>query len=84
MGREKYGIFLADYLEYMSEQGVPISIISTAKEWMWHVKAEKVEDILTSMYSELDKPVIARPVISDQGFYSLVRLNILCLSKSAQ
>ncbi len=71
MDREKYGIFLADYLEYMSQQGVPISILSTTKEWMWFVRAEKVEDILTSMYSELESRGIARPIICDQGFWSL-------------
>ncbi len=71
MEREKYGIFLADYCEYMSQQGVPISIISIAKEWMWFVKAEKVVDIAAKMFSELDARGIERPVISDQGFWSI-------------
>ncbi len=71
MQTDKYGIFLADYCEYMSKQGVPISILSTSKEWMWHVRPDKVPDILSKMYSELDARGIERPLISDQGFWSI-------------
>ncbi|WP_372752097.1 carbohydrate-binding protein [Mariniflexile sp.] len=68
---QKYGVFLADYCEYMSQQGVPITFLSTAKEWMWHVRASKAKDIINTLYSELDKRGIQRPVISDQGFWSI-------------
>ncbi|ALJ04719.1 hypothetical protein APS56_06055 [Pseudalgibacter alginicilyticus] len=67
----KYGIFLADYCEYMSQHGVPISILSTAKEWMWHIRASKAEDIINTLYTELDSRGIEKPIIIDQGFWSL-------------
>lgn len=67
----KYGLFLADYCEYMSQQGVPISILSTAKEWMWHVRAYEADDIINTLNSELDIRGIEKPIIIDQGFWSL-------------
>ncbi|WP_406683283.1 carbohydrate-binding protein [Seonamhaeicola sp. MEBiC1930] len=67
----KYGIFLADYCEYMSNQGVPIDILSTAKEWMWHVRANEADDIINTLNTELDNRGIVRPVIIDQGFWSI-------------
>lgn len=67
----KYGVFLADYCEYMSDNGVPIAILSTAKEWMWHVRAYEAEDIINTMYAELDSRGVARPIIIDQGFWSI-------------
>ncbi|KAA5825211.1 carbohydrate-binding protein [Algibacter amylolyticus] len=68
---EKYGVFLADYCEYMSQQGVAISILSTAKEWMWHVRAAEAKDIINTLYAELDERGIEKPVIIDQGFWSI-------------
>ncbi|ANW95414.1 hypothetical protein AXE80_03575 [Wenyingzhuangia fucanilytica] len=72
---EKYGVFLADYCEYMSNQGVPIDILSTAKEWMWHVRASEADDIINTLNSELDERGIVKPVIIDQGFWSLAAGN---------
>ncbi|WP_139955812.1 galactose-binding domain-containing protein [Flavicella sediminum] len=68
---EKYGIFLADYCEYMSQQGVPISILSTAKEWMWHVRASEAEEIIHTLNTELTNRGVEIPLIIDQGFWSL-------------
>ncbi|MEP3837779.1 MAG: carbohydrate-binding protein, partial [Algibacter sp.] len=68
---EKYGVFLADYCEYMSQQGVAISMLSTAKEWMWHVRASEAKDIINTLYAELDERGIEKPVIIDQGFWSI-------------
>ncbi|MFY0713599.1 carbohydrate-binding protein [Seonamhaeicola sp. NFXS20] len=68
---QKYGVFLADYCEYMSQQGVPISILSTAKEWMWHVRASEAKDIINTLYTELDNRGIDKPIIIDQGFWSI-------------
>ncbi|WP_282124540.1 carbohydrate-binding protein [Algibacter mikhailovii] len=67
----KYGKFLADYCVYMSEKGVPISMLSTAKEWMWHVRASEVDDIIYTLNNELDKRGVAKPIIIDQGFWSI-------------
>ncbi|PQV49013.1 putative secreted protein (Por secretion system target) [Jejuia pallidilutea] len=67
----KYGIFLADYCEYMSNQGVPIAILSTAKEWMWHVRASEAENIINTLNTELDNRGIEKPIIIDQGFWSI-------------
>lgn len=71
MEREKYGVFLADYCEYMSQQGVPIAILSIAKEWTSYVSAYKSRDVTNKLNSELDARNITRPEISEQGFWSI-------------
>ncbi|MGE9270453.1 MAG: hypothetical protein ACQKBU_06590, partial [Verrucomicrobiales bacterium] len=68
---DKYGIFLADYVEYMEQQGVPISIMSVAKEWAAFVKVEVAEDVILKLQSELRERGVAIPLICDQGFWSL-------------
>jgi O-glycosyl hydrolase len=70
---DKYGIFLADYCEYMSQQGVPIDIISTAKEWYWHLKPSVADSVIDKLNSELDTRGITKPVICDQGFWSITQ-----------
>jgi len=67
----KYGKFLADYCEYMSQNNVPIAILSIAKEWQWHVRAYKADDIIATLNTELDNRGIEKPIIIDQGFWSL-------------
>lgn len=71
MDTDKYAIFLADYIEYMDQQGVPIAIISTAKEWMWYVRASSAEDVINKLKTELETRGVAMPLISDQGFWSI-------------
>ncbi len=71
----KYGTFLADYVEYMHQQGVPIAIMSVAKEWTTFVTAEVARDVIISLQSELDSRGVPMPLISDQGFWSTAQGN---------
>ncbi len=71
MDREKYGIFLADYCEYMSQQGVPISIISIVKEWTSFCSAWDSRDVTIKLNSELDARGIVKPKVSEQGFWAI-------------
>lgn len=67
----KYAIFLADYIEYMEDQGVAITYLSTTKEWYWYVRPRSADDIIRILNRECDKRGIKMPLISDQGFWSL-------------
>ena len=68
---DKYGIFLADYVEYMDQQGVPIAMMSVAKEWASYVTAEVARDVIIKLENELTARGISIPLICDQGFWSL-------------
>ncbi|MDF7806428.1 discoidin domain-containing protein [Pontiellaceae bacterium B12219] len=68
---DKYGIFLADYVEYMSQQGVPVSYLSVAKEWQAYFPADVADDVIIKLKSELYARDIAMPLISDQGHWGL-------------
>ncbi|WP_411847063.1 hypothetical protein AAFN60_06320 [Roseibacillus persicicus] len=72
---EKYGVFLADYVEYMEQQGVPIAMMSVAKEWTTFVNATVSAGVITKLKSELDARGVAMPLISDQGFWSTAQGN---------
>ncbi|MDP0491797.1 MAG: hypothetical protein Q7Q71_12170 [Verrucomicrobiota bacterium JB023] len=72
---EKYGVFLADYVEYMAEQEVPISMLSVAKEWTTFVTAPVARDVIHKLKSELDAREVPVPLISDQGFWSTAQGN---------
>jgi len=67
----KYAVFLADYLEYMHDQGVTITYLSIIKEWTSYVKAHYADDIIRILMRECDARGVPRPLISDQGFWSL-------------
>ncbi|WP_372772795.1 T9SS type A sorting domain-containing protein [Mangrovibacterium sp.] len=68
---DKYGIFLADYVEYMSQQGLPISYLSIVKEWSSYVTAAVAKEVILKLNSELDARQIEKPLIIDQGYWSL-------------
>lgn len=68
---DKYAIFLADYLEYMNNQGVPIHTLSITKEWTSFVYASRATKIITKLKSECTARGIPQPKISDQGFWSI-------------
>ena len=68
---DKYAIFLADYLEYMNNQGLPIHTISITKEWTSFVYASRATKIITKLRSECTARKIPQPLISDQGFWSI-------------
>ena len=67
----KYGIFLADYLEYMHGQGVTIHTLSITKEWTSFVYASRARKIIAKVISECQNRGIPVPKISDQGFWSI-------------
>ncbi len=48
----KFGIFLADYLQHMHTNGVTISYLSTAKEWQSVVTPQRSHDVYLKMKSE--------------------------------
>ena len=50
---DKYGVFLADYIEFMYNEGVPIDFIATAKEWQSVVTFQRSHDTYIKMSSEL-------------------------------
>ena len=68
---DKFGVFLADYVEYMSQQGLPIAYLSIVKEWASYVPAEVAKEVIVKLNSELEARHIEKPLIIDQGFWSL-------------
>ncbi|MDF7824762.1 hypothetical protein P4B35_12125 [Pontiellaceae bacterium B12227] len=68
---DKYGIFLADYVEYMSQQGVPVDMMCVAKEWKAYFPADVARDVIIKFNRELTARGVAVPLISDQGFWNL-------------
>ncbi len=68
---DKYGIFLADYVEYMDQQGVPIDMMCVAKEWKAYFPADVARDMIIKLNGELNARGVAVPEISDQGFWNL-------------
>ncbi|MDN3618128.1 T9SS type A sorting domain-containing protein [Polaribacter undariae] len=67
----KYGRFLADYVEYMSDNGVPITYLSTSKEWTQVMTAARAKTAIESLISNLADRNIAMPLIIDSGAWSL-------------
>lgn len=67
----KYGKFLADYVEYMSQQGVPVRYISSAKEWTGVVKPDSAVKVIAIMKAELQQRSIAVPEIIDPAAWGI-------------
>ncbi|GIZ09706.1 hypothetical protein FUMI01_24330 [Flavobacterium sp. UMI-01] len=59
---DKYGVFLADYIEFMYNQGVPIDYLATAKEWQI-VTAQRSHEAYLKMKAELETRGIPVPKI---------------------
>ncbi len=68
---DKLGVFLADYVEYMNNQGLPITYLSLVKEWSTFLTADKAQYVILKLNSELSARGVAKPLIIDQGFWSL-------------
>ncbi|GAC16456.1 dockerin type I domain-containing protein [Aliiglaciecola lipolytica] len=66
---EKYARFLSDYLKYMSDNGVEISVLSVVKEWTQVVSAVKEVAVIneikrllaTSEYAGVPEPEFSGP-----------------------
>ncbi len=69
----KYGRFLADYVEYMSNNGVPISYLSTSKEWTQVMTASRAKVTIETLISTLAARNIAMPLIIDPGAWSITQ-----------
>lgn len=68
---DKYGVFLADYVEHMYNNGVPISYLSTAKEWTQVVSAQRSHDTYVKLVSECNARGIPVPEIIGPATWSL-------------
>lgn len=68
---DKYAIFLADYLEYMADQGVSIHTLATHKEWGAFVNATKSRDIILKLKQECSERSIPMPQMNDNGAWSM-------------
>lgn len=67
----KYGKFLADYIEYMHEQGVPLDYLSTAKEWTSVIKPDSAVKLINILKAELQARSVAMPMIIDPASWSI-------------
>ena len=70
---EKYAIFLADYLEYMDDNGVTIHTLATAKEWGAFINATVSRDIILKLQEECEDRGIPMPEINDPGSWSMAQ-----------
>lgn len=67
----KYGLFLADYVEYMSLSGVPVSYIATSKEYVGVITADRAKVAIETLQDALTARDITMPLIIDAGTWSL-------------
>ncbi|WP_405563453.1 T9SS type A sorting domain-containing protein [Polaribacter sp. Asnod6-C07] len=68
---DKWAVFLADYLEYMEANNVPIHTLSTVKEWNGYINAEKSRDIILKLKDECAARNITMPLINDSASWSM-------------
>lgn len=68
---QKYSVFLADYLEFMEDSGVPITYLSTSKEMYWTMTTDKVVNTISALKSELTSRGMNMPLIIDPGAWSI-------------
>lgn len=70
---DKYGIFLADYLEYMEGQGVPISYLGTSKEWVSVVTAYRARLTMDKIIEECASRGITLPLFVDPASWGITQ-----------
>jgi len=68
---KKYAGFLADYLEYMSDNNVPITYLSTSKEWTAVVTADRAKLTIEYLKDTLALRGVDMPLIIDPSSWSL-------------
>ncbi len=68
---DKYAIFLADYLEYMHNEGITIHTLATAKEWGGFIKASHSRDIIMKLQEECDDRNVPMPEMNDPNSWSM-------------
>ncbi len=67
----KFGIFLADYLERMHKNGVTISYLATAKEWQSIVTPQRSHDAYVKMKSECISRGVPVPLLIGPASWGL-------------
>lgn len=70
---EKYAVFLADYLEHMQQKGVAIKYLSTAKEWVSVVTAERARDVIIHLNKECSARGIEKPLYVDPASWGITQ-----------
>ena len=68
---DKYAIFLADYVEYMSNQQVPISYLTTSKEWVQVVTPARAKATIERLRQELTSRGVEVPLFVEAGTWSI-------------
>ncbi|MEI6865034.1 T9SS type A sorting domain-containing protein [Flavicella sp.] len=68
---DAYGVFLADYLELMFDNGVAIDYLATAKEWTSIVTPVRSHDVYVKLVSECNLRGLPIPEIIAPGSWSL-------------
>ncbi|WP_017446716.1 hypothetical protein [Gayadomonas joobiniege] len=68
---QKYALFLADYVEYMEQSGVPLSYLAMSKEYVGVITAERTKEALETLIAELSRRNVAMPKIIDAGTWSI-------------
>lgn len=67
----KYGMFLADYVEYMAQSGVALTYLATSKEYIGVITPARSKVTMETLFDELTRRDVAIPKIIDAGTWSL-------------
>ncbi|WP_291592295.1 DUF4971 domain-containing protein [Bacteroides sp.] len=69
----KYAVFLADYLEYMQNNGVPVKYLAIAKEWVGVINAERAKQIILRLNAECLARGITKPLYVDPASWGITQ-----------
>ncbi|WP_430931147.1 hypothetical protein [Saccharicrinis sp. 156] len=67
---DKYGVFLADYLELMHDNGVTISYISVSKEWSV-ITVDRAHQIIQKVNSECSSRGVPQPMYASPASWAV-------------
>ena len=70
---DKYAIFLADYLEYMQQNGVAIKYLAVAKEWVGVINAERARQIIVRLNKECVARDVVKPLYVDPASWGITQ-----------
>lgn len=68
---DKYAVFLADYLELMHRNDVPIHYIAVSKEWTQVINANRTVDIIKALKPILVSRGVPVPLFVDPGTWAV-------------
>jgi len=66
-----YAQFIADFLEHMAQNGVPIGVLSIAKEWKAVLNNKKRAEVITALKTECKNRKISMPKIIGPATWSV-------------